>query len=172
MAETKLEEKRGLEERWGLEEKWNEGADVPSIAKICLSETLNHEVLFHRHLQVETDCTCEDGKEAADESMLQRGTQKSDQEASVDGMAHGAIGAGHDQRVVLFDCGRAAPVFTEYKPGPDAEAYAADRQAETCQGYGEGNGEHGLIEPGGGEGRTKEQIEASRNDNRVLKTGR
>ena len=47
----------------------------------------------HRHLKVETDCTREDRKEAANESMLQRRTQKSEQETGVDGMAHGAVGA-------------------------------------------------------------------------------
>ena len=81
MAETKLEQKR------------NESADVPAIAKIGLAETVDHEFLFDRHLQVETDRTGEDGKEAADKSMLQRRTEKSDEETGVDGVAHGAVGA-------------------------------------------------------------------------------
>src|SRR5882757_1721223 len=105
------------ERKLGLEEIRNEGADVSAIAKIRLAETLDHEFLFDGHLQVETDCTCEDREEAADEPMLQRRTEKSDEETGVDGMTHYAIGASHDQRVILFDGRRAAPVFTEYKPG-------------------------------------------------------
>src|SRR5882757_10553384 len=97
----------------GLEEKRNESADVPAIAEICVAETLDHEVLFHRHLQVETDGAGEDGEEAADESVLQRRPEKSEQEAGVDGMAHDAVGAGDNQRVVMLDGGRAAPVFSE-----------------------------------------------------------
>src|SRR5258708_1503333 len=102
MAERKPEEQRGLEEIRGSDNIRNKGVDVSAVAKIRLAETLDHELLFDRHLQVETDGTCEDREEAADESMLQRRTEKSDQEAGVDGMPHDAIGASHDQRVVLF----------------------------------------------------------------------
>ena len=143
MAETKVEEKGGLEEKRGLEEKGHEGVDVSAIAKIGLAKTLDHEFLFHRHLQVETDRTCDDRKEAADKPMLQRRTQKSDQNAGVYGVANGAIGATHNQCVVLFDCGRAAPVFSEYEPRPDAEAYTEDRKAKTSKRCGKGNCKHG-----------------------------
>src|ERR1700680_310990 len=113
MAETKVEEKWGLEEKGASEEKGHEGVDVSAIAKIGLAETLDHEFLFDRDFQVETDGTGKDGEEAADESILQRRTEKRDQEAGVDGMPHETIRAGHDQRVVLFEGRKVAPVFSE-----------------------------------------------------------
>jgi hypothetical protein len=104
-----------------LEEIGNQGADLAGVGFVGGAELFAHPFFFESEFAPEGEEDEGQGEESPPFGARDGGTEESEEQSGVDGVADQGVGAGGDEFVVVFEGNGLAPVFAEIATRPDGE---------------------------------------------------
>src|SRR6185312_12549596 len=106
----------------------NQRLGMPHVVHVGGAEALAHPDLLVAQLEPEAGGDQRKRQQAAPLADDQRRAEQTQQDAGVDRMAYPAVRADHDQRVILLQLHRGAPVAPQRRARPAREAQAEQQQ--------------------------------------------